>query len=605
MIDEVISNDKCTGCKMCGDLCPKKVISFEINDEGFWYPKVNKEGCINCKLCVDKCPALSNENLEKESPKVYSAWIKDSEIRLKSTSGGLYYALADAVLKKGGYLAGSVYESDYKSAKHVIGNSKEDLEQIMGSKYFQSDTSGIYISIKKLLEDNKLVLFCGTPCQAAALQSFLKKNYENLIIIDFICRGINSPLAFRRHIEELEEEYNSPVEYVKLKNKKTGWQSLATYIKFKNGEECHQDKDKSLWVKGFVGGGGLYIREACHSCQYRNIPRVSDITLGDFWGIQGMSEDNKFKGISSVLINSKKGESLFKDISSNVVFEERNFSELLSGNPALLHQVEKNMNRNNFFKMLKTHRFSESVSANIEPSLKSGSIVTKVLRKGKRVLGKVKFLLSISTIKFVKYNFLSKNIVREKGSYLIPHKNAILDLSKDSRIYVKGKNLEIGINKLKGSKAETHIRMNGNAKWYSNNGCDLFYNTVLEIKNNAVFESGYFSANGGSVIICAKHIKFGQDVMLGRNIVIYDSDHHQVLDEHYKMINNPKEVILEDHVWLTSNVTVLKGVRIEKNSLITAQTLIRKDCSENSLVSGGSSGKVVGKINGWDRRSTQ
>lgn len=603
MIDKIIE-DACTGCNMCGDICPKGAITYNIDKEGFAFPQVNYKKCIECGLCIKKCPVLTENNFSKKSPEVYAAWSKDDDVRIQSTSGGMYYELAKKVIEDGGYIVGAVYDDDFKGAHHMVGHDFSDLKRIMGTKYFQSDACGIYDETKKLLEHGEKVLFCGTPCQCAALQSFLSIPYDNLYIVDFICRGINSPLAFRKHIEELEQQYDSKVSLVHLKNKKTGWSSLATYIEFENGMTCHQDKTRSAWVKGFVGGDGLYTRKSCYECKYRTIPRISDITIGDFWGIRNQKEADLFKGISSVMVNSSKGKELFDMIRPRMHIEERNFDELEEGNPAIRVSTKYSEERDKFFVLLENQKFNSAVAeCSKQKKSKWVLLVKRVGRFFLRIVRRLRFYSQISFTKYIKYNYFSKNIIREKNVRLIPYKNAILDLSKDSRIYIKGKNLEIGINKLKGSRAETHVRMNGNAKWYANNGCGLFYNTVLEIKDNAVFESGFFTANGGSVIICAKHIKFGEDVMLGRNIIIYDSDHHQVWNEHYEMCNPAKDVVIEDHVWLTTDITVLKGVTIGRDSLITAMTLIRKDIPAHSFVSGGSTGKVIAECKGWSRKS--
>ncbi len=592
MIDKEVG-DKCTGCNMCGDLCPKGAIIYYKNEEGFEFPKVDYDKCIKCGLCIKKCPALNKNIYKKMSPEPYAAWAKDDEIRLKSTSGGIYYMLAEKFILDGGYIAGSVYSDDYKSAYHVIGNTLDDLKKIMGSKYFQSSAKGIYSKIKELLDNNERVLFCGTPCQSAALQSFLNKEYKNLVIIDFICRGINSPLAFRKHIEELEEKNNSKVKLVHLKNKKTGWQSLATYIEFENGNIYHEDKTTSPWIKGFVGGGGLYMRNSCHNCNFRGLPRISDITIGDFWGIKGMKDEDMFKGISSVMINSKKGKEMFEKIKENIIFERRNLDELLSGNPAVLYSPEKNKNRDVFFRTLKDKSFSEAVMINSDN--RKSNIIKKILKKRK-------ILSKIDIFKFIKYNFISKNVVRDKNVYLIPYKGTIIDLDKTARIYIKGKNLELCTNKLKKSKAEMHLRMEEKSEWHVNNGAQIFYNTVIEVKSKAILNTKFFSANGGTVIVCAKEINIGEDVMIGRNIIIYDSDFHQVFNREMEAINYPKPVNIEDHVWLTSNITVLKGVTIGRDSLITAQTLIRKSYPQKKVIAGKATGEVISECNGWSRK---
>lgn len=602
MVDNLNLN-LCTGCEMCGDICPQNAITFHTDEQGFWHPLVDHSKCIDCGLCIKKCPVVMEESYEKHIPYVYAAWTKNDKVRLESTSGGVYYELAKAFIEENGYIVGAVYDDDWKGAHHIIGHSLEDLNRIMGSKYFQSDAKGIYKSIKQLLDQNQKVLFCGCPCQSAALQSFLGRDYENLFTVDFICRGINSPLAFRAHIEELEKEYGAPVTKVHLKDKTTGWSSLATYVEFANGKCYHADRNASPWVKGFVGGGGLYIRESCYNCRYRGFPRISDISIGDFWGIHGQSEDDMFKGISCLLVNSYKGEKLLQMIEPNIHLEARNFDELCAGNPALKEAPERNEKQKEFFKILKDHKFSEAVKlCQPETSTKITALKKWIgicKRIGRRVLKFIHAVQDISIYQFIKWNYFSKNIIRDKGVFLIPYKNAVLDLSQESRIYIHDRNLEIGINKLKKSRAETHIRMDGKAVWECH-GCGLFYNTVLEIKEHARFESGFFTANGGSVILCHKHIVFGEDVMLGRNIVIYDSDFHQVYNNKMEKCNPPRDVIIENHVWLTSNINVLKGVCIGHDSLITPQTVVRKSVPPHSLVAGNS--KVIGECKGWSRK---
>lgn len=172
----------------------------------------------------------------------------------------------------------------------------------------------------------------------------------------------------------------------------------------------------------------------------------------------------------------------------------------------------------------------------------------------------------------------------------------------NAKIILSGdKDLEIGINKLKGSKAETYLRMNDGAVWNCSNGADLFYNTVVEIKPDAVFNTGYFSANGGSVIIAHKNINFGEDVMIGRNVIVYDSDFHTLYNRDGSACNPPEPVTIEDHVWLTSNIIVQKGVTVGKDSLITAYTTINKNVPEHSIFGGSSVGKVIKEPVSWGR----
>ena len=190
MIDTIKQMD-CTGCKMCKDICPVDAIDYKCDREGFWYPKVDYDKCIKCGKCLRTCPSLSDrKNPQAKEPEVYAAWALDDEIRLRSTSGGIFYILAEQILQQDGIIAACKYTADFKSAYHAIGDTMEDLEAFKGSKYFQSDTEGIYKTVNEQLEHGRKVLFCGAPCQVAGLNKYLGKAADNLITVDFICRGI-------------------------------------------------------------------------------------------------------------------------------------------------------------------------------------------------------------------------------------------------------------------------------------------------------------------------------------------------------------------------------------------------------------------------------
>ena len=363
MVDK-IKKDICTGCKMCGDICPTGAIGFSTEYDGCWYPTVDTKKCINCGLCERQCPALNYiESINFDDPNVYAAWTKDDKIRFDSTSGGIYYELASYFINSGGYIVGCVFSDDYKSAKHVVGRTYKDLQAIMGSKYFQSDTAGIYKRVLELLKRNERVLFCGTPCQVAALRAYLGREYENLYLLDFICKGINSPKAYIAYIEELEQKYKSTVKCVRQKSKKTGWQSLATNIIFENNKEYHKDRYTDWWIQGYTCGN-LFMRQNCQKCLYKSMPRQADISFGDFWGIEGCSKVDYEKGISVVFVNSSKGNKLLKNIKDKIHLETRTLEDVLIGNPYLFGQAVQKGDRERFFKLLDTKPFSESFKAN-------------------------------------------------------------------------------------------------------------------------------------------------------------------------------------------------------------------------------------------------
>lgn len=195
----------------------------------------------------------------------------------------------------------------------------------------------------------------------------------------------------------------------------------------------------------------------------------------------------------------------------------------------------------------------------------------------------IDLLFKISIIKFIKYNFFSKQIKREKGVFIIPYKNSIFDLSKKSQIIIKGKHLHIGVNRLKGSHIETLIRMEDNAIWYVNNGAGICYGTTIEIKEGAILAMGYIFMNTGSVVICSRNIEFGNSVWIGRNNTIYDNDHHQILDENNNVKNLIAPVRIGNNVWITNHISITKGVTIGDGVVITPYTLVKKNIEKNKM----------------------
>lgn len=205
----------------------------------------------------------------------------------------------------------------------------------------------------------------------------------------------------------------------------------------------------------------------------------------------------------------------------------------------------------------------------------------------KRVYWKFKWIKAINIFEFLHLNFFCKNIIRESGVYVVPYKGAILELHKTSKLILKGKDLRIGINKIGKSKAETYIKFERGATWNCNNGAALCYGSTIELHDSAQFDSGYFFMNTGSVLITAKHIQLGEDILIGRDNVIYDSDFHPMLNVEGNIKNMPQNVVIGNHVWLTNHVMVQKGVVIHDGAVISPFTVLRKDVPTNSLIANG------------------
>ena len=205
----------------------------------------------------------------------------------------------------------------------------------------------------------------------------------------------------------------------------------------------------------------------------------------------------------------------------------------------------------------------------------------------KRLYHKLQWINSIKKIDFIYYNYLCKRVLRDKEVYIIPYKGAIIDIHRTAKIELHGQNLNIGINKIGKSRAETYVKMEKEAYWKCNNGASLCYGGNIEIHDNGCLETNSFFLNVGSVIIATKRIELGEDVWIGRDCVIYDSDFHWMLDENGNVRNVSKPVKVGNHVWLTNHVMVQKGVEIGANVVICPHTIVRKNISEGKMIASG------------------
>lgn len=368
MIDNIIKKSECCGCFGCLNSCPKNCIKMESDNEGFWYPKVNYDECIKCSLCIKNCPALNIQNQNEdilEKAEVIAAYSKDEEIRLDSTSGGIFSEVARYYIKEKGVVYGAIYNEEHL-VEHYRGTTIEDIDKLRQSKYLQSNIGNIYQSVKKDLIKGKKVLFVGTPCHIAALNNYLNKNYENLTTIDFLCRGINSPEAYKQYLKDLERKYLSKIKRVIFKNKAYGWHRFSTKIIFENGKEYIQDRYTDTYMRGYLEGN-LFMRPSCHECRYKTLPRHADITLGDFWGIEKIKPHlDQDKGTSIFMLNTERGKKIFESIKKEIIFEKMKIEDIYIGNTALTIKVQLDKKqkkiRKIFFEEYKKANFEQLVS---------------------------------------------------------------------------------------------------------------------------------------------------------------------------------------------------------------------------------------------------
>lgn len=375
---EINDEIKCTGCAACVNICPKKCIIMKDDESGFSYPFVYTDNCIDCGMCINVCPIIHPIKTKDMlgNQEVYAGWSKDEMVRYNSTSGGVFSELAQCILNEKGYVSGAVYDIDCDIV-HAIVSDNEGLKSVRQSKYSQSNIGFTFQEIKKLLAKKETVLFCGAPCQVAGLKKSLQKEYENLVTLDFICRGVNSPKAYKSWLRELEEKYNSKVVNVWFKYKKYGWNKSpkCTRIDFQNGKTCVQNSYKNVFMRGYLGPN-LYIRPSCGDCKFKDRNRNSDITLADFWGVAKTLDDDK--GTSLILLNSEKGKRLFNECKPHIYYEQRDINEIIEGNRCFQHSVVINPKSKDFLKELNQVPFSKLIEKYAKVSV------------SKRIIGKIK-----------------------------------------------------------------------------------------------------------------------------------------------------------------------------------------------------------------------
>lgn len=345
---EIKDKKNCCGCYACYNICPKQCIEMKSDNEGFWYPKINKEQCINCNLCEKVCPIINPIERENSKKISYAAMNRNEQVRLDSSSGGIFSILAEDIIKNNGVVYGASFDK-YFNVKHKRIVSITDIELLRGSKYVQSSIGDIYKQVKTDLENNKQVLFTGTPCQVEGLKSFLRKEHNNLITMDFICHGVPSPIVWEKYIEEKKNENNKSkqIRNIYFRNKDIGWKLFSLKIIFDKNIYINNLND-DIFMKGFLQD--VYLRPSCYQCKFKKLNRASDITVADFWGIENvlpkMDDD---KGTSLVVIHSEKGKQLFDKLSDNMILSEINLNDGIKYNPSMVTSVRYNKKRKDFF----------------------------------------------------------------------------------------------------------------------------------------------------------------------------------------------------------------------------------------------------------------
>ncbi len=330
---KICSFSKCIGCGLCKAKCPKEAIEMKEDENGFVYPKIDLTKCIHCDLCRKSCPINEHQKIEDFEKEYYISKNKNKKEQLEGTSGGLCHIFAKKTIQNNGVVYGcEMYEN---KARHIRIDKEEQLERIKGSKYLQSDVTTIFSLLEADLKNKKEILFIGTPCQIGVIKNSLGKDYENLVTVSVICHGVMNDKIFEKYIKEIEQEKNGKVTNFKFRSKENGWQTASIEYEINSEKYVKKFTDDALM---YLYLKNLILRKSCFKCQYKGKDNISDIIVGDCWGIEVTNPelfDNN--GISSLIINTEKGKAFLDKIkfSKEAYVYDGQYSDIIKYNSPL------------------------------------------------------------------------------------------------------------------------------------------------------------------------------------------------------------------------------------------------------------------------------
>lgn len=366
-----ITEDKmCSGCSVCAVVCPVKCITMSPGTLGALFPKVDDTLCIHCGKCKTVCPIMNAEE-EKHIPAeqyVYAAYSKKPEIRSGGSSGGMFGTVAEKLISQGYRVYGAAFDDDLH-LRCVHADTIEELSPLLKSKYLQSDMVSAYTEIYEDLEKGKKVLVVSTPCQIAALKRYLHKDYENLLLMDFLCHGVPSQIFFDqcKAYEEKKHGYKILSYTFRAKVRNGATPHYFTVTTDKNGKK--NTVTKPYFRSAFYAFFQKYIslRESCYECIFSERGRVSDLTIADFHDIEKyVSDINRFNGVSTVIVNTEKGKQLFDSIKDQLWVKPFSIEQLMSDKVLFSQKTERPQNRDKFIADYENMEFSEFVSRNTD-----------------------------------------------------------------------------------------------------------------------------------------------------------------------------------------------------------------------------------------------
>lgn len=379
---------QCTGCAACESSCSTKSIGMVKDQYGFTYPQIDSNSCIECGMCERVCPILNSLKVDGQCCNVYAAYALTSILRRESSSGGIFSVLAEAILDSSGVVYGASYNG-VGIVRHIRVDVPEDLQKLRGAKYSQSMLEGCFLDIKTDLEAGKNVLFSGMPCQVAGLKSFLREEYGNLFCVDFVCHGVPSPMAWEKYIQYRADTDNDGElpEHINLRCKESGWSrySYSVDFQYSNGKRYFRKNNEDLFMRLFVDD--YILRESCSDCQFKGTKRISDITLGDFWGIWDVvpeMDDNE--GTSLVVTHSLKGENLLHSIKDKIKLQTVTMEQACQENPSMFYSSVHKSERKEVLNLIANDNFQGAVSLMIPKNQDKRTFVMKTKKFIRNIL---------------------------------------------------------------------------------------------------------------------------------------------------------------------------------------------------------------------------
>lgn len=380
-MDSVFSlPENCCGCALCEDVCPKNAITM-VEKEGFLYPSINQKLCVDCGLCAKKCPFKDEKKIESNCLEAYAVKHKNSEVVVNSSSGGIFTALSDRILSLGGFVIGADFDSDM-NVHHIAVSTSEERDRMRGSKYIQSNSDGIYKEIKKLLNEDKYVLFTGTPCQAAAVRKAFP-DQKRLYIVDIICHGVPSAEVWKKYVAFVEKKYGKKLSFFSFRDKSvSGWRGYSAKLTFDDKTELSHNDITGSFIELFRYD--VCLRPSCTKCSFTSTNRPGDITIGDFWGIENvLPEVSDNKGVSAVMINTEKGKQLFEEIREDIKAYPCSQADIAKRQPNLSAPSSHSNKAEAFQKDLKGMPFNKVLKKYTRVGVKR-----RIIDKIKKVIGR-------------------------------------------------------------------------------------------------------------------------------------------------------------------------------------------------------------------------